>query len=192
MHYYKYGHLIQRAFGLFSIESNRWSLYANKTTGSAEIAVDAEEAWIVPLIQDADGRIVETYAVECRSGLYYMKCVVPSPRSPRPALPRSILPAAQRRQDVRTSARVCAVRRSTDPSMRMVTVEYGPQLVNGSAIFLAFKLGVTDIYSKTLPTVALQKTASRRTTVAGALLTHAASRSCLAPRRGARVPDLDR
>jgi hypothetical protein len=37
--------------------------------------------------------------------------------------------------------------------MRMVTVEYGPQLVNGSAIFLAFKLGVTDIYSKTLPTV---------------------------------------
>jgi hypothetical protein len=167
VHYYKYGHTIQRAFGLFSTESNRWSLYANKTTGSAEIAVDGEEAWIVPLIQDADGRIVETYAVECRSGLYYMKCVVP---------------AAQRRQDVRTSARVCAVRRSTDPSMRMVTVEYGPQLVNGSAIFLAFKLGVTDIYSKTLPTVALQKTASRRTTVAGALLTHAASRSCLTPR----------
>ena len=68
--------------------------------------------------------------------------------------------------------------------MRMVTVEYGPQLVNGSAIFLAFKLGVTDIYSKTLPTIALQKTASRRTTVAGALLTHAASRSCLTPRWG--------
>jgi hypothetical protein len=66
--------------------------------------------------------------------------------------------------------------------MRMVTVEYGPQLVNGSAIFLAFKLGVTDIYSKTLPTVALQKTASRRTTVAGALLTHAASRWGLASR----------
>jgi hypothetical protein len=74
-HFYKYGHLIQRAFGVFSIESNRWSLYANKTTGSAEIAMDAEEAWLVPLVQDADGRMVETWAPECTSGLYYMKCV---------------------------------------------------------------------------------------------------------------------
>ena len=84
MHYYKYGHLIQRAFGLFSIESNRWSLYANKTTGSAEIAMDAEEAWLVPLVQDADGRMVETWAPECTSGLYYMKCVARLPPAPAP------------------------------------------------------------------------------------------------------------
>jgi hypothetical protein len=57
--------------------------------------------------------------------------------------------------------------------MPMVVVEYGPQLVSGSAIFLAFKLGVTDIYSKTLPTIALHKTSSRKATVEGAPAVHA-------------------
>ncbi len=39
VHFYKYGRLVQRAFGVFSIETGHWSLYANKTTGSAEIQV---------------------------------------------------------------------------------------------------------------------------------------------------------
>jgi hypothetical protein len=88
--------------------------------------MDAEEAWLVPLIQDADGRMVETWAMECRNGLYY----------------------------------------TTDKSVSKTTVavEYGPQLVGGPAIFFAFKLGVSDIYSKALPTIALQKTSTRKAT----------------------------
>jgi hypothetical protein len=34
-----------------------------------------EEAWLVPLVQDEDGRMVETWAMECRTGLYYTQCV---------------------------------------------------------------------------------------------------------------------
>ena len=60
--------------------------------------------------------------------------------------------------------------RDTSVSRTPVTVEYGPQLVSGSALFLAFKLGVTEIYSKTLPTVALQKTSTQRATEEGGLL----------------------
>jgi hypothetical protein len=130
VNFYKIGQKVQRSFGVFSIGTGRWSLYANKTTGVAEIQMDAEEAWLVPLIQDEDGRMVETWATECRNGLYY----------------------------------------TTDKSVSKtpVAVEYGPQLVSGSAIFLAFKLGVTDIYSKALPTVALQKTSAQRATEEGA------------------------
>ena len=58
--------------------------------------------------------------------------------------------------------------RDTSVSRTPVSVEYGPQLVSGSTLFLAFKLGVTDIYSKTLPTVALQKTSTQRATEEGA------------------------
>ena len=60
-----------------------------------------------------------------------------------------------------------------------VVVEYSPQLVTGSAIFLAFKLGVTDIYSKALPTIALQKTSSQKTTVEGASFARFAPRAVL-------------
>ncbi len=62
-----------------------------------------------------------------------------------------------------------------------VAVDYGPQLVSGTAIFLAFQLGVTDIYSKTLPTIALQKTTLRKTTVGGPPRTHLAQRTSSAP-----------
>jgi hypothetical protein len=144
VNFYKIGQKVQRSFGVFSIETGRWSLYANKTTGVAEIQMDAEEAWLVPLIQDEDGRMVETWAMECRNGLYY----------------------------------------TTDASVSKtpVAVEYGPQLVSGSAIFLAFKLGVTDIYSKSLPTAALQKTSSQKTTVEGAFFAHFAPRASLCRR----------
>jgi hypothetical protein len=140
VNFYKIGQKVQRSFGVFSIETSRWSLYANKTTGVAEIQMDAEEAWLVPLIQDEDGRMVETWAMECRNGLYY----------------------------------------TTDKSVSKtpVAVEYGPQLVSGSAIFLAFKLGVTDIYSKALPTTALQKTSSQKTTVEGAFFARRARPMC--------------
>ena len=69
---------------------------------------------------------------------------------------------------------------TTDKSVSKtpVAVEYGPQLVSGSAIFLAFKLGVTDIYSKSLPTTALQKTSSQRTTVEGACFARRARPMC--------------
>jgi hypothetical protein len=63
-----------------------------------------------------------------------------------------------------------------------VAVEYGPQLVSGSAIFLAFKLGVTDIYSKALPTIALQKTSSQKTTVEGAFFARRGCASYVLPR----------
>ena len=67
-----------------------------------------------------------------------------------------------------------------------MVVEYSPQLVTGSAIFLAFKLGVTDIYSKALPTTALQKTSSQKTTVEGAFFAPRGCASYLQPR--AREP----
>ena len=67
--------------------------------------------------------------------------------------------------------------RDTSVSRTPVTVEYGPQLVSGSALFLAFKLGVTDIYSKTLPTIALHKTSSRKATAEGAPAAPAGFRS---------------
>ena len=63
--------------------------------------------------------------------------------------------------------RVC---RDTSLSKTPVTVDYGPQIVSGSAVFLAFKLGVSDVYSKTLPTIALQKTSSQKTTAEGAFV----------------------
>jgi len=41
--FYKIGQKMQRSFGIFSIETGRWPLYSNKTTGVAEIQMDAEE-----------------------------------------------------------------------------------------------------------------------------------------------------
>ena len=68
--------------------------------------------------------------------------------------------------------------RDRSVSKTSVAVEYGPQLVSGAAIFLAFKLGAMDIYSKLLPTVALQKTSSQRATAEGAFPSPKAAKVC--------------
>ena len=93
----------------------------------------------------------------------------PDPRAPILRGPaesaRSSRLAGTLSASVASALHVC---RDKSVSKTTVVVEYGPQLVSGSAIFLAFKLGVSDIYSKTLPSIALQKTSSQKATVEGA------------------------
>jgi hypothetical protein len=69
--YYRVGAAVKRAFGTYSAELGRWSLYSNESTGIAEIAKTESVAWIVPLVQDSDGRLVESTATDCKSGLMY-------------------------------------------------------------------------------------------------------------------------
>ena len=69
--YYKVGAPVERAIGTYSSDLGRWTLYSNKSTGIAEIAKTESIAWLVPLVQDSDGRLVETTATDCKSGLMY-------------------------------------------------------------------------------------------------------------------------
>ena len=63
----------QRAFGMYSLRTGRWSLYSNTTSGLSEVPRDEVVCWLVPMLQTADGSLVETSATECTRSLFYMR-----------------------------------------------------------------------------------------------------------------------
>lgn len=69
--FYKPGSAPYRAIGVYSIKSGKWSLYTQGDDGVAEIVKGPAVTWIVPMIQDLDGRLVETVVAECKQSLFY-------------------------------------------------------------------------------------------------------------------------
>jgi len=60
-----------RAYGLYSIETGKWSLYRNQTSGIAEIRRSSERLVIVPLLEDGEGKVIDTPNPECKSSIVY-------------------------------------------------------------------------------------------------------------------------
>ena len=56
---------------MYSIASGRWSLYRNASGGVAEIARPEYIAYITPMVQDSDGRLMETDDALCKNTLVY-------------------------------------------------------------------------------------------------------------------------
>ena len=63
-----------RVFGTYSIDTQRWNLFANSSAGVAAIAPrEGQRAWVVPLVQDEAGHQLETPDDDCRETLIYSK-----------------------------------------------------------------------------------------------------------------------
>ena len=70
--FYRVGKVPSQAYGVYSIESGQWSLYNNATSGAvSQIMRDDAVSWLVPMVIDADGRLVETTIQDCKKTLFF-------------------------------------------------------------------------------------------------------------------------
>jgi len=69
--YYKPGSVPYHATGIYSIQTGRWSLYSAGDDIAAEISKGPDVTWIVPMVQNADGVLVETVVADCIGSLFY-------------------------------------------------------------------------------------------------------------------------
>ena len=71
VNYYTPGAVVSRAFGVYSIQSGSWTLFHHNKDGSiAEVTRGANIAWLVPMVRNEGGELVETPLKECTT-LYY-------------------------------------------------------------------------------------------------------------------------